>query len=361
VTTSAWARATLIALIGGLVGACHDDAPSSQPRAKVAVESAKVADFAPAVLLTGTVAARITSDLSFRVTGRILSRKVDIGDHVTAGQVLATLDPTEQQASVAAAEAAVRSSEAKLRQASHDFDRQQELLPSGSTTRPQFDRAQDTLRAAQANLIASNAQLGIDQDQLNQTVLKASADGIITAREAEAGEVVQEAATVFSLAQDGARDAMFDVYESVFARKPIGRVIKIALVSDPKVEARAVVREISPVINPNNGTVRTKFDIIDSPPAMTLGAAVIGTGQFEGRQAVMLPWTALSAQVGKPAVWLVDPQTSQVSLRPIVIEAYEAERIAVRSGLATGAMVVTRGQQLLRPGELVTAEEQPSP
>lgn len=345
--------AACLALLAGLLSSCGEEAAPPPPPLRVVVQAVRLSEYSPSVSLTGEVVARVTSELSFRTGGRVLDRRVEIGDHVAADQVLATLDPQEQQASVTAAQAGVQAAEAQLRQASSAFDRQRTLLAQGFTTRRDYDQAEEALRTAQGRLDAARAELGTAQDQLDQTTLRAGTAGIITARNVEAGQVVQAAQTVYTLAQDGPRDAIFNVYESIFIREPAARTIHIALVADPGVTGTARPREISPVVDPAAGTVRVRLEIVDPPPAMTLGAALVGTGQFRPQQVIMLPWSALSSESGQPAVWVVDPATKAVSLRRITVEAYEVERILVRDGLEPGQVVVTRGQQLLRPGQVV--------
>ncbi len=166
--------------------------------------------------MTGEVQARFRVDLSFRVGGRVLARYADVGSRVRAGEVLAILDPAEQQADVDAATAAVSSAEAQLHVASATFNRQAALITSGFTTRTVFDQAQEGLRTAEGVLEEARAQLGRCKEALGHTTLRATADGIVTARNLEVGQVVPAAQPVFSLAQDGERDAVFDVYESVF-------------------------------------------------------------------------------------------------------------------------------------------------
>ena len=90
--------------------------------------TAEIVDFAPAITLTGVVAARILTDLSFRLSGKISERLVNVGEHVAKGQVLARLDPEEQQAELVSAEANVASAEAMVRQSAAAFERQKELL-----------------------------------------------------------------------------------------------------------------------------------------------------------------------------------------------------------------------------------------
>jgi RND family efflux transporter MFP subunit len=335
-------------------GACRQQA--SQPQnlpTVVHVEKVALADYAPTVRLTGEIRARVESDLSFRVAGRISERLVNVGDHVSANQVLARLDPQQQQATVTAAEAAVQAGEAVLREATSTYERQKSLLARGYTTKREHDQAQEAFRTAQAALDTAKAQLGTARDQLSDTVLRASAPGVVTARKAESGQVVQAAQTVFSIAQDGPRDAVFQVYESIFTHEPADAAVDLTLVSDPAVRAKGVVRQVSPTVDPSNGTVRVKVGIEDTPSAMTLGASAIGEGRFQPRRLAAIPWSALSSENGRPAVWTLDPRTRAVSLKPVAIEGYETGKIIVREGLEPGEVVVTGGAQFLRPRQVV--------
>jgi membrane fusion protein, multidrug efflux system len=340
-------------LLLGLAG-CNDGTPGPQvPLARVDVTTAEIVEFAPRATLTGTIMAQVQNDLSFRVSGKIIERTVDVGDHVTPDQVLARLDPRLQEADVEAAKAGVRSAEAQVKQTTATFQRQKTLLDSGFTTRGSYDQAEQSLRTAQASLDSANAQVTSAQDQLSYTMLRAGVSGVITARYAEAGQVVEQARAIFTIAKDGPRDAVFDVYEAIFALVPDDAKAEIALVSDPRITAQGTVREISPAVDTNTGTVRVKIGIAQTPPAMTLGAVVTGSGQLKGSKVVILPWSALFERDGTPAVWVVDPQDRTVSLRPIVVDAYLKDRLVVKSGLKSGEVVVTAGVQYLRPQQKV--------
>lgn len=336
------------------VAGCREEARPVRSPIAVTVEVARISEHAPEIVLTGEVAARVTSELSFRVGGRILERKVEVGDHVLADQVLASLDPQEQQANVDAARAGLQAAEARLRLGSSTFERQKSLIRQGYTTRREYDAAEEAFRAGQGAVDVARAQLGTAEDQLAQTVLKPGTSGVITARSAEAGQVVQAAQSVFTLAQDGPRDAVFNVYESIFANETVGKTIQVSLVSDPTVTASARIREVSPTVDPANGTVRVKFEILHPPAAMGLGAAVTGAGRIKARPAIVLPWSAISSSGGAPAVWTMDPGSRAVTLKPVTIAGYEVGTVLVRDGISPGETVVTRGQQLLRPNGVVT-------
>lgn len=349
--------ALAIALVATALGGCNDRAAAPTARAAfVRTEIVQPRDRQASVTLTGEVQARFSANLSFRVTGRVIARKVEVGDHVNAGDVLALLDPAEQQADVDAGTAAVASAEAQLRVAQATYDRQKSLMTSGFTTRTVYDQAQEGLRTAEGVLEAARAQFGTAKDALGYTKLRAEAAGVITARNVEAGQVVQAAQSVFSLAQDGERDAVFYVYESIFFGNTDPDRVSLTLVSDSSVTAIGRVREVSPVVDPKSSTIRVKVAIENPPPAMTLGSAVSGTVKAKGQQEIALPWGALMAAGNKPAVWTVDPATRTVSLTPVTVSAYEAREVLVKAGVQPGERVVIDGGKLLSIGQHVTYE-----
>ena len=283
-----------VALVATALSGCNDHAAAPTARAAfVRTEIVQPRDRQASVTLTGEVQARFRADLSFRVSGRVLARYVDVGAHVKAGEVLAVLDPAEQQADVDAATAAVIAAESQLRVAKATFERQKALIASGFTTRTVYDQAQEGLRTAEGVLEAAKAQLGTSKDALGYTALRAEAAGVVTARNLEVGQVVQAAQPVFALAQDGERDAVFDVYESIFFGDLDGSRVSLALVSDAGVTANGHVREVSPAIDAKSSTIRVKVAIQDPPAAMTLGSAVAGTVKAKAQQQIALPWSAL--------------------------------------------------------------------
>jgi RND family efflux transporter MFP subunit len=171
---------------------------------------------------------------------------------------------------------------------------------------------------------------------------------------------VQAAQPVFSLAQDGERDAVFEVYESIFLGTADGRDVSLALVSDAGVTATGHVREVSPAVDARSSTIRVKVSIEDPPAAMTLGNPVAGTVKAKPQRQIALPWRALMASGSRPAVWTVDPATRTAALRPVTVAGYEAGEVLIKAGLEPGERVVVDGGKLLSVGQLVTYEGDPS-
>jgi RND family efflux transporter MFP subunit len=350
--------AIAVALLASPLGACneHYATPLERP-ALVRTELVQPRHEQAAMTLTGEVRARFSADLSFRVNGRVLARLVDIGAHVNAGDLLARLDPAEQQADFDAATAGNAAAEAQLRVAQATFDRQNSLMSNGFTTRVAYDQAQEQLRTAQSTLESAKAELGRTQEAMGDTELHAGGAGVITARSLELGQVVQAAQPVFTLAQDGERDAVFDVPESMFFGDVEHDHVSLALVSGPGVTATGYVREISPAVDPKSSTVRVKVAIQNPPPAMTLGSAIAGMARIKSAAEIALPWTALTAAGSKPAVWIIDPTTNTASLKPVTVGAYEAGAVLIKQGLDPGDRIVIEGGKLLSSGQPVTYGE----
>lgn len=347
--------AVLLAPLACLSGASAADRPEPADDASlllVRVAEAKKTSVAVDVVLTGDIQAQAQTNVAFRINGKVATRLVEVGDHVKANQVLARLDPQEQRANLDNARAALTSAQALLTQATVAFKRQEQLLAGGYTTRPTFDNAEQQLRTSSAAVESAKAALGTAEEQFSYTELRAGVDGIVLSRSFETGQVVQAGQTVLVLAQDGPRDAVFNVFEALTAAPPTNRQVAITLQSDPSVTTVGTVREIAPSVDPGSGTVRVKIGL-DANVRMNLGAVVIGRGRFRPHESVSLPWSALYRWDDKPAVWIYDPANRTVTPRTVTIERYGAEAILLRGGVAEGEPVVTAGIQFLRPGQQV--------
>ncbi|PRD42528.1 efflux RND transporter periplasmic adaptor subunit [Phyllobacterium phragmitis] len=355
-----WRRFAGIGILAIAVSACHrhDDIAKGEDSVAVAVERVKYSEFAPGLSLTGAIAARTLANFSFRVGGQIIEREADVGQHVMPQDVLARIDPVEQQVNIRTAQASVDAANSQVVQASSAFDRQKTLLAQGFTTRRQYDAAQEVLRTAQSALTVAKSQLANARDQLSFTELRANISGIVTARNIEVGQVVQATETVFTIAEDGPRDAVFDVQETLVADTKTDPVVTVTLLSNPLIKAQGRVREVSPAIDPATGTVRVKVSIADTPPQMTLGATVTGSMRMKPQRAAILPWSVLTSNGGQPAVWVIAGDANVATLAPVKILSYERERVVIESGLEEGQRVVTRGTQLLRAGEVVDIVEE---
>ncbi|MCR8724987.1 efflux RND transporter periplasmic adaptor subunit [Frigidibacter sp. ROC022] len=307
--------------------------------------------------LTGELQPRETLPVAFPASGRIAEVRVEVGDQVAAGDLLARMESVQQEQAVRAAEAGLLTAEADHRQAVADLSRSEALLERGATTRAARDAADDALRVAEGTLARAQAELDQARKALADTELLAPAAAIVTQRNAEPGQVVGAAQPLFELALDTGIEAIFDVPEVLLTGDiPIGTVM-LSRLDDPQVQFAGTVERISPLVDPATGTVAVTIYIPDPPEGLNFGEAVRGTASLVASDRITLPYTTISATAAGPAVWQVDPETMRVRLTPIQIERYENGRIVLSGGLEEGALVVARGAQLMYPDRQVRKVE----
>ena len=276
-----------------------------------------------------------------------------VGDHVEPDQVLAKLDPQNELNALRSARAALSAAEGRLVQETNTFQRQEQLLSRGFTTKVLFDQAQQGFRTAQAQVDDAKAQLQIAEDRVSYTELKADVIGTITARGAESGEVVQAGQMVFQIARDSGWDAVFDVPAQVIRSAPADAPITVALADDPSVTAKGLVRQVDPQADPITRTFKVRVSVNNPPTAMRLGATVTGRMEMESAKGIAIPARALTEVDRKPAVWIVDPASLTVSLHPVEVLRFDPGTVVISGGLEGGEVVVTAGVQALHPGQKV--------
>jgi RND family efflux transporter MFP subunit len=324
--------------------------PDARPVHSLTIEKQSAGDV---VVLSGRIAAEDETAVAFRIPGRMIDRPVNVGDRVRGGQVLARLEQMNERNQLLTAQAALNAARAERVRAGDALQRQQSLIGEGFTTRANLDTALATFRAAEAQVKSAEAQVQMAQDLVGFTVLTAEFDGSVTARGAEAGEVVQGGQMILRIARTGGTDAVFEVPPQVLRVGSRQAPFEVALTDDPRITATGLVREVSPQADPITGTFTVRVGLQNPPPAMLLGSVVSGRMKLAGEQLVVIPASALMTSGGNPAIWIVDRATSTVSLRNINILRHEPGSVVVGDGLAPGDTVVIAGVQALRPGQKV--------
>lgn len=337
-----------------ILAACQPEteakAPPPRPVRTMIVEKSELGE---QVSLTGHIQAENEATLAFRIGGRMIERFVGAGDRIEMDQLLANLDPQDELNGLRSAQANLSAAQGKLKEARNNFKRQETLLARGFTTRVLFDQAQQALQTAQSNVEDAKARVKIAKDRVSFTELKADAAGTIVARGAEAGEVVQPGQMIFRVAREGGWDAIFDVPAPVLRSAPPNPTIDLALTDDPSVTATGRVRQVDPQADPVTRTFRVRVTIIDPPPAMRLGATIVGRMRLEAASVLSIPAAALTEFEQKPAVWVVDPANLTVSLKNVGVLRFEPGTVVLSDGLETGDVIVTAGVQALHPGQQV--------
>ena len=351
-------RILMIALIAIpaalLTTACQRETDTAAPAARpVRTTTVEKRETGQPLTFTGRIEAEDEVSVAFRISGRLLENSGKLGDRVQTGQIMARLEPQNELNTLRQAQAALAAAQGQLTQARNHFERQQTLLAQGWTTRANYDVATQAQQTAQSQVDAAEAQLHTAHDLVSFTELKADAPGVITATGPGAGEVVQAGQMIARLARKDGRDAIFDVPAQLIRSAPSDPQITVALTDDPAVTAHGRVREVAAQANPVTRTFEVKVGLTDPPPAMRLGATVIGRLETDAVPIIDIPATALTRINQQPAVWIVDPATKTVSIRNVDVLRFDQARVVVSQGLDTGEIVVTAGVQALHPGQKI--------
>lgn len=342
-----------------LLVACGDKEKTPAPLARPVRYVVAPASLSGSVQLqTGEIRAHDETTLAFRLDGRMLSRAVDVGDKVKAGQLLAMQDNSTGLNQLGSARADLASAQAAERVAALNVQRMTTLTRTGAIARVQLDTARSDWQAALSKRQSSEAALKNAQDSLSWTRLTAPSDGIITAVSAQPGQVVSAGQAVFTLAAGNDRDAIFDVSDPHALTQNSALPVQISLLADPAVTTQGHLRDVSPQADPQTRTWRVRVTLVNPPESMALGASVQAAWRQEGQRSIALPASALTRLGDKPAVFVVDSTHLRVLLRPVTLGNSDVNSIAVTAGILPGERVVTAGVSKLRDGEKVTLLEE---
>ena len=354
------ARSIVVALVAALaLPACTQQAaPPPAPRAVIAqVVGAKPGDGAN--VYSGEIRARYENDLAFRVGGKVVARYVDVGAAVKKGQPLARLDPQDAQLAAEGARSALAGAEADHALAKAEVERYRDLFAKKFVSQAVLDARETAFNTTRARLEQARAQLATAQNQSAYTTLAAEADGVITAVSVEAGQVVAAGQTVLRFARPAEKEVVISLPESRLAELRDAQQIHVAVLAAPAKAYTGQIREVAPTADPATRTFAVKITLLAPDDAVRLGmTANVALGQHADPQTISVPLTALTQIDGQPAVWVVDPQSSKVNLRPVTVAAYREDGAAIATGLKAGEIVVTAGAHKLLAGETVRVESE---
>ncbi|MBA5705749.1 efflux RND transporter periplasmic adaptor subunit [Pseudomonas fulva] len=305
----------------------------------------------------GVIEARYESTLGFRVGGRIARRWLDVGAQVKAGDTLATLDPTDQQNQLRAAEGDLARVQAQWINAQSDARRQQQLYDRGVGAQAQLDIAQTNLKTAGATLEQARSSVSQARDQLGYTTLRSDHAAVITAWQAEAGQTVTAGQAVVKLARPDVKEAVIDLPIGIAEQLAPDLTFTVASQLNPAVNTTATLRELEPKADATTRTRRARLTLASTPETFHLGTAVSVTLSSQVSPRSELPASALLERDGKTQVWVVDPQQKTVALRDVTLIDRNEDRIVVSSGVQPGERVVIAGVNSLKPGQQVTFDE----
>jgi multidrug efflux system membrane fusion protein len=344
-----------LALAGSLVlAACSKNEAPLEPVRSVKVMTVGVDTLKSGYEFAAEVRPRVESRLGFRVAGKIVKRQAELGQRVKAGQVLAQLDPRDYQLAADAARAQLAAASTNRDLAAADFKRYAALREQNFISGAELERRETSLKAAQAQFDQARAQLASQGNQAGYTNLVADVSGVVTAVEAEPGQVVSAGTPVVRIAQDGPRDVVFSVPEDkVAAIKPGSEVAVRVWASGTALAGK--VREVAASADPVTRTYPIKVSL-DASATPALGSTVYVSPQalsHAGTPVIKLPTTALRKEGQGTAVWLLDKATMTLKSQPVQIATADGNEAVIASGLQPGMLVVSAGVHVLSPGQKV--------
>ncbi|MBC7719802.1 MAG: efflux RND transporter periplasmic adaptor subunit [Chitinophagaceae bacterium] len=337
--------------------ACSKTAPPEEPIRAVRVLTVGVDAFSANHEFAGEVRAKVESRLGFRVGGKIIKRQAELGQHVNAGQVLAQLDPQDYKLAADASRAQLRVAATNRDLAAADYKRYKALKDQNFISGAELERRDATLQAAQAQYEQAQSQLAVQGNQAGYASLVADVAGVVTATEAEPGQVVTAGAPVVRIAADGVRDVVFSVPEDkVVAIKP-GMVVAIHGWAQD-IQLTGKVREVAASADPVTRTYQVKVSFDGKDTAPPLGATVYavpqGMGATEGLRVIKLPTSALRRDGKVTAVWVLDKTSMTVKSQTVQIATADGNDAVIASGLKPGMQVVSAGVHVLSEGQKVS-------
>jgi membrane fusion protein, multidrug efflux system len=336
------------------LAACSKPAPQPDPIRAVKVMKVGASGVEAAHEYAGEVRARVESRLGFRVAGKIIKRQAEVGQRVKVGQLLAQIDPQDYKLAFEASSAQVAAAATNRDLAAADFKRFTALKDQNFISGAELERRETTLKAAQAQLEQAQAQLKSQSNQTGYANLVADVSGIVTAVEAEPGQVVAAGTPVVRIAQDGARDVVFNVPEDRLRETLVGTMVTVKLWAQEG-QAQGRVREVAASADPATRTFPIKV-AVDAQDAPALGSTVYvyPASVYAGLQVIKLPTSALFESGKASHVWVLDTQSMTVKSTPVQVATADGNEAVIAAGLQAGMQVVTAGVHVLANGQKVT-------
>jgi membrane fusion protein, multidrug efflux system len=342
-----------LALIGALalgLSGCGEEEKAQAPEIVRPVKVIEIAGGgnARSVNYSGAVKARTEMNLGFRIAGKITERRVNIGDRVKPGDLLARIDPTDYQLAAKSAEANLAAAEKGVQTAEMANKRAAQLFDKSATSKSQLEQA--SLAYDQAVSIREAAVSSLDQarNQVRYADLAADQNGIVTAINADNGQVVAAGTPVVTVAVDGEKEVQIAVPENDIAEFTSGKPVKASFWSDDGLVLEGKVREVSGAADPQSRTFSVRVSLPNDQRVLLGMTANIETNVTNAGPQMSIPLDALAEKDGKKIVWVVDPAAATVHAREVRIADFTNDGVTVVDGLKAGDIVVAAGTQFMR-------------
>lgn len=336
-----------------LLAACTQQQPAVGDARPVRVQTLAPSAVAATAELPGEIRPRLETRVGFQVGGRIVERRVEVGQSVRAGQVLATLDAQDYRLAASAAREALVAARTDRDQQRADYRRYEDLHAKGFIGTAELERRRSALDAAEARYKQAAAQAEVSDNQADYALLKAPAAGVVTGVDAEAGQVVAAGQSIVRLAPTAEKEVAVAIPESRLAELRRAPVVRVALWAGGP-ELRGRIREIAPVADPATRTFAARIALERVPPEVAFGmSATVKFDSPERAAALVLPLQALLREGDATYVWTLDAAAATVRRVPVRVTAFDGNAVVVDGGVRAGDEVVTAGVHLLKDGQKV--------
>ncbi len=339
--------AVLVVAVLGLAGCSQEKAEVKDIIRPVKVVEIGQAQTTRELDYSGSVRARTEMNLGFRVAGKVTERLVDIGQHVTSGDVLARIDPSDYDLSVKSAAASLDAAERQVETVDLTKKRAEQLYAKNFASKSQLEQATLTYNQAVATRDAARSTLAQARNQVGYTDLKASQDGIVTTVTADVGQVVGAGTPVMTVAVDGEKEVLIAVPEMDIAEFKPGKDVKASFWSDDALTLAGKVREVAGSADPQSRTFAVRVSLPNDPRVLLGMTANIEASVASRQQMVSVPLSALAEKDGQKIVWTVDRSSDTVHPRPVKVGDFTADGVNVADGLKQGDVVVAAGTQFM--------------
>lgn len=339
--------AVLVVAVFGLAGCSQEKAEVKDIIRPVKVVEIGQAQTTRELDYSGSVRARTEMNLGFRVAGKVTERLVDIGQHVTSGDVLARIDPSDYDLSVKSAAASLDAAERQVETVDLTKKRAEQLYAKNFASKSQLEQATLTYNQAVATRDAARSTLAQARNQVGYTDLKASQDGIVTTVTADVGQVVGAGTPVMTVAVDGEKEVLIAVPEMDIAEFKPGKDVKASFWSDDALTLAGKVREVAGSADPQSRTFAVRVSLPNDPRVLLGMTANIEASVASRQQMVSVPLSALAEKDGQKIVWTVDRSSDTVHPRPVKVGDFTADGVNVADGLKQGDVVVAAGTQFM--------------
>lgn len=295
----------------------------------------------------GSVRARTEMNLGFRVGGKITERLVNVGDRVKPGDRLARIDPTDYQLAVESAEATLFAAEKQVQTTSLTKERAAQLFTRSFSSKAELDQATLLYDQAISTRDAAASSLSQAKNQVAYADLKSDQSGIVTAINADVGQVVGTGTPVVTVAVDGEKEIEVAVPELDIAEFKPGKAVSARFWSNDMLTLDGQVREVSGSADRQSRTFAVRISLPNDPRVLLGMTATIEAAAASSESLVSSPLSTLAQKDGNDIVWVVDRSASTVHARPVRLADYAGDQVRIAEGLRSGDLVVAAGTQFM--------------